>query len=146
MNDSASRQIAHHEFEVARYRAWLHSISSKLIGKNTHLCLFNLAHCPITDGIDRGVQTIELARIVGTTGRSEDFDTAFRPRVDYIRDRWIDIYMAYTQGEFLPPIALYKFGDHYYVIDGHHRISVMRYHGQTYVEANVIELITPSWN
>lgn len=146
MNESATRREAVLEFNLARKQAWLRYMSRRLTGKCTHLCVFNLTTLPITERIDRGTQTVEMAKIVGSMGRANDFDADFRPRVDYLRDRWVAIHIAYTHGEYLPPVSLIKFGDHYYVLDGHHRISVMRYHGQEYIEASVIELITPCWN
>ena len=40
----------------------------------------------------------------------------------------------------MPPGELYKMGDAYYfVLDGHHRVSVARYHGAPTVEAEVTE-------
>ena len=41
------------------------------------------------------------------------------------------------EGEYLPPVALIRSGDIYYVRDGHHRISVARAFGQMMVEAAV---------
>ncbi len=146
MSQNHSRIAAAHEFQHARTAAWWRSVSRKLTAKPSHLRIFSPTECPIYDRIDRGVQTIELSRIVGSLDRSNDFNADFLPRVDYVQDRWIAIHLAYLQGEYLPPVQLYKFGDQYYVVDGHHRISVMRYHGQQYIEASVIELRTPCWN
>lgn len=146
MFQSASRTDAVLEFKHARQAAWWRSFSRKLTAKRSHLCIFNLTSYPITERIDRGVQTIDVYKIVGSMDRSDDFDADFLPRVDYVQDRWINIHLAYKNGEYLPPIDVYKFGDHYYVIDGHHRVSVMRYHGQQYIEASVIELFSPCWN
>ncbi len=36
-------------------------------------------------------------------------------------------------------MSLYKIGDAYFVLDGHHRVSVARYHGVPTVEAAVTE-------
>ena len=38
-----------------------------------------------------------------------------------------------------PPVELYKIGDAYFVLDGHHRVSVARYHEVPTVEAAVAE-------
>lgn len=143
---SASRTDAALEFNHARLIAWWRSISSKFTAKRHHLSLFSLTTFPVIERFDRGVQTIEVCRIIGSVDRSDDFDADFLPRVDYVQDRWVNILIAYRNGKYLPPIEVYKFGDHYYVIDGHHRISVMRYHGQQYIEASVIELFSPCWN
>ncbi|MBL8051150.1 MAG: ParB N-terminal domain-containing protein, partial [Anaerolineales bacterium] len=42
----------------------------------------------------------------------------------------------------LPPIVLYKVGEIYFVVDGHHRVSVAREQGQEYIEAEVRECAT----
>ncbi len=38
-------------------------------------------------------------------------------------------------------MSLYKIGDAYFVLDGHHRVSVVRYHGVPTVEAVVTEFL-----
>jgi hypothetical protein len=143
---SASRNDAILEFSHARQTSWWHSVSRKITAKRSRLCIFNQTNCPITERVDHGVQTIELRKVVGSVNRSDDFDADFLPRVDYVRDRWVNIHLAYRNGEYLPPIDVYKFDEHYYVIDGHHRVSVMRFNGQQYIEASVIELQSPCWN
>ena len=45
--------------------------------------------------------------------------------------------MAFQRGRCLPPVALIQVGDHYFVRDGHHRISVARALGQLAIEATV---------
>lgn len=42
----------------------------------------------------------------------------------------------------LPPIDVYKVGDDYYVIDGHHRVSVARNLGRPTINARVVEVKT----
>jgi hypothetical protein len=39
----------------------------------------------------------------------------------------------------LPPVKLYKLEEAYFVVDGHHRVSVARYHNVPTVEAAVVE-------
>jgi hypothetical protein len=43
-------------------------------------------------------------------------------------------------------VSLYKIGDAYFVLDGHHRVSVARYHSVPTVEVVVTEFLprTPS--
>jgi hypothetical protein len=42
----------------------------------------------------------------------------------------------------LPPILLYKVGQVYFVVDGHHRVSVAREQGQEFIDAEVRECAT----
>ena len=39
----------------------------------------------------------------------------------------------------MPPVKLYKLEEAYFVVDGHHRVSVARYHDVPTVEAAVAE-------
>lgn len=89
----------------------------------------------------RGLQTIPLARIAGSEGRAHEFDRRFLPRSTYLQERWSRVAQAMSQGVRLPPIQVYKLGEHYYVCDGNHRVSVARHRGQEQIEANVIELL-----
>lgn len=85
-----------------------------------------------------GLQTVEINRIVGSEGRSRDFDRNFLPLRKVTRERWISIAVARQTDIPLPPVSLIQVGDRYYVRDGHHRISVARQMGQEYLEAEII--------
>ncbi len=90
-----------------------------------------------------GLQTIPLDRIVGSVGRYQEFNRAFLPTQDFIRERWKRVYgMAHSQKGF-PAIDVYQIGDAYFVRDGHHRVSVLKELGATTIEATVTELDTP---
>jgi hypothetical protein len=84
-----------------------------------------------------GLQTVEIDRIRGSEGRVVDFDIDFFPIGHHNRSRWTGIAMARQQGIKMPPVTLIQAGDLYFVRDGHHRISVARAFGQTFIEAEV---------
>ena len=88
---------------------------------------------------DRGLQVVSVAQIVGSTDRAGDFDRAFRLRAHHAAGRWKRIARAAYEGAPLPPIRLYQVGDGYFVVDGHHRVSVARALGQQFIDAVVIE-------
>jgi hypothetical protein len=91
---------------------------------------------------DLGIQLIPLDSIVGTVDRRRgEFDRDFLPSSG-VRPRWERIAAARRRGEAMPPIDLYKLGDLYFVVDGHHRVSVARAMGDTDIEAHVIEVQT----
>jgi hypothetical protein len=90
-----------------------------------------------------GLQTIPLDKIVGSVGRYNEFNRAFLPTQEYIRERWKRIYEVAHSAEGFPPIDVYKIGDVYFVRDGHHRVSVVKELGATTIEATVTELDTP---
>jgi hypothetical protein len=89
-----------------------------------------------------GLETIPLNRIIGSEGRYREFNRAFLPTREHIRERWKRVYQAaHEQG--LPAIEVYRVGEAYFVRDGHHRISVLKELGATTVEAYVTEVETP---
>ena len=92
-----------------------------------------------------GVQEIPLDQVVGSAApaaKTGDFDPGFLPVNRRLRDRWTRIYQAMVEGDELPPIDVYRVGDEYYVIDGHHRVSVARSLGRATINARVVEVKT----
>jgi hypothetical protein len=87
----------------------------------------------------RGVEAVPVERIVGTAGRSEDFDSNWLPRRPDVRDRWMRLERAFPDGDW-PPIVVYQVGDSYFVVDGHHRVAVARQKRIDYIDAEVTEL------
>jgi hypothetical protein len=87
----------------------------------------------------RGTRVVEVDQIVGSVGRWRDFDRSFLPTRASIGGKWKRIDRAFQRGEDLPPVELYKLEEAYFVVDGHHRVSVARYHDVPTVEAAVAE-------
>jgi hypothetical protein len=87
-----------------------------------------------------GKREVEVKKIVGSVGRQGDFDRSFLPTRASVAARWKRIDRAFHGTEELPPVSLYKIGDRYFVLDGHHRVSVARYHDVATIDAEVIEL------
>jgi hypothetical protein len=96
-----------------------------------------LQHLSLEDTRHLGRRSVPLEKIVGSSGRHREFDLSFRPRRG-ASDRWLRI--AQANGDDLPPVALYKVGDAYFVEDGNHRVSVARAIGKETIEAFVIEI------
>jgi len=119
----------------ARRRGWFAQQVARLAGRSRRLL-------PLTStdqGAQRsaGLQAVPLRAIRGSEGRTRDFDVDFNPLTEHTQERWIRLYNAWQDGEHLPPVALLRVGDTYYVRDGHHRLSIARSLGQEYVEAEV---------
>ena len=92
--------------------------------------------------VDRGVQEVPLDRIVGSVGREREFTRAFLPREESLRERWDDVKdLAEGQSGF-PNVELYYVNNIYFVVDGHHRVSVERALGAHSIEARVKEFIS----
>jgi hypothetical protein len=88
---------------------------------------------------------VSLRQIVGSVGRSGDFTREFLPRERVDGHRWTSIERAINKGIALPLVELYRMGDVYFVMDGHHRISVSRMTGAQIVDALVTTLESPVW-
>lgn len=84
-----------------------------------------------------GIQDIAVNQIKGSVNRSGDFDERFRPLQYHLRERWAWLHFTRQIGWDL--IRVYKVGEMYYVEDGHHRVSVARMTGMTYIQAEVWE-------
>src|SRR3712207_2378728 len=92
--------------------------------------------------VPRGIRTVPLAKIVGSVGRTRDFDRAFLPTRASAATRWKRVDRAFYGSRELPPVRLFKVGDEYFVEDGNHRVSVARYQGVEMIDAEVVELLT----
>jgi ParB-like nuclease domain len=86
-----------------------------------------------------GFRPIPVRQIVGTDSRGGDFDRDFLPRRLDVGTRWRQVEAAFPEGDF-PPIVVYKLGDAYFVIDGHHRVAIARQRGLETIDAEVTEL------
>jgi hypothetical protein len=88
--------------------------------------------------ISAKTRMVPIAQIDGSENRLADFDRNFNPLQEHTRDRWLSIARAWQRGCCLPPVTLIQVGDHYFVRDGHHRISVARAFRDTAIHARVI--------
>jgi hypothetical protein len=84
-----------------------------------------------------GRRTVAVEEIVGSVGRSGDFDEDFLPVRRGLEERWKRVDRAFHRGIELPPVTLYELGGRYFVLDGNHRVSVARYQGVQWIEAEV---------
>jgi hypothetical protein len=74
-----------------------------------------------------------------------DFDNKFLPLQTHNKSRWVSVAKAVRLGIKLPPVELIRIDDHYFVVDGHHRLSIAQAMGETAIAANVTihEIVTP---
>ena len=128
-------------FEAARRRAFWNELGSFLSGRSNRL----LSWDEVRDELDlhetvyQGVQAVPVVQIIGSVERYRDFDRALMPKRDDIAPRWRSVATANYEHVSLPAVTLYKVGDAYFVIDGHHRVSVARQQGRAFVDAKVTE-------
>jgi hypothetical protein len=131
-------------FRRARSRAWWNTLRRWMRHRPVTLLQFKevRARLQVQGQRDLGLQTVPLDQIVGSEGRSSDFDRDFLPRNDKLRERWLRIGRARYREEHLPPVQLIKVGDIYFVRDGNHRLSVAHQLGQYEIDAYVVEVET----
>jgi hypothetical protein len=131
------------DFSRARRRALLRMVRIRLRRNYVWeelLCFDDLRKIPGAVGrIYRGTRTVSVAQIWGSVGRCSDFDRDFIPARASVEVRWKRIDRAFHRGEVLPPVSLYKVGGFYFVLDGHHRVSVAAYHRVKWIDAEVTE-------
>jgi len=125
------------EFNRLRTRARLAQLLSKVLGKRNGLK--SLAYSYTLDLRNKqnlGIRNIPIDSIIGTMGRNTDFDGKFRPLKTHLLDRWVNNYLLLESNGW-GPILVHKYGDEYFVEDGHHRVSVAKFVGVVYIEAEV---------
>jgi len=132
------------DFSSARRKALIRRIGARLrreVASGRVLCFDDLRKIrgAAVGGIHRGMRTVPVEQIKGSIGRCSEFDGGFMPTKASVGERWKRIDGAFHRGEELPPVTLYKAGSFYFVLDGHHRVSVARYHGVEWIDAHVTE-------
>src|SRR5919202_370436 len=99
---------------------------------------------PVTQRLPRS-EAVDLREIVGSVGRAHELANDFRPRPAARREgdefRLRGIQAAMERGGVLPPVCLYRLGDAYYVLDGHHRVAAAHAIGQLALDAVVTEFV-----
>jgi len=137
-------ELVNGDFSGARRRAVLRRVAGWLRreGGVGGLLSFEEARGSLGSVVEvyHGVRWVAAEKIAGSVARTRDFDRAFLPLRNDLAERWKLIDRLTHDLEELAPVVLYKVGDAYYVLDGHFRVSVARYHGARYLRAEVTEL------
>lgn len=135
---------ARNDYARARFKAFVRGIKTALSGERNTLLSYDEVKEKLRIGgpIYRGMHTVRVSQIIGSLNRYHDFDRTFLPVQDKYADRWQSIDRAFYQEVSLPPIVLYKVGEVYFVVDGHHRVSVAREQHQEFIDAEVRECAT----
>lgn len=132
------------EFDRARWRGFWEIVRGRLTRNDVCLLSFNevVSRFGAGQAVELGIQDIPVKAIVGSVGRRQEFTRHFLPRVGdrHSRERWRNIFTLAVTGVGLPPIQVFKFGEAYFVKDGHHRVSVARYMNWTTIQAYVTTL------
>ena len=130
------------DFNKAHHHAMVQKVFSTFRWSNPDLLSFYEVTKLIKPEAEayKGMQTIPVAKIIGSENRYHDFSSAFYPKSLRLQKRWESIDSARLDDVVLPPISVYKLGDVYFVRDGNHRVSVARSQGVEFIDAEVVEL------
>ena len=131
------------DFRRARRKADLQEVVARLTGRPASLLSFSEVsqRLKLEETGKRTLQEIPLDAIVGSVGRYKDFTRKFLPRLESDKERWARV-KASVDSMGLQPIDVYQIGQVYFVLDGHHRVSVAKQIGAETILANVIEVHT----
>jgi hypothetical protein len=143
MSDNFSSQ-AKSDFSRVRWKAFVRGVLASLRGEKNTLLSYDEVKEKLRIGgpIYRGMKTVPISQIVGSLNRYHEFDAAFLPKNDENANRWQSVDRAFYQEISLPPVVLYKVGEVYFVVDGHHRVSVAREQEAEFIDAEVRECST----
>src|SRR5512139_4090274 len=143
MSDELSARVRS-DYSRARFKAFTNGVWAALSGRPNRLLSYDDVKEKLHIGgpLYRGVQTVRVDQIAGSLNRYHAFDRAFLPTQDDTAARWQNVNRAFYQDISLPPVVLYKVGQVYFVVDGHHRVSVAREQGQEFIDAEVRECAT----
>lgn len=132
------------DFKRARREASMQQLVSRMRGESNELLAYDVVvdGLQIVNTVQRGLQEVQLAAIVGSVGRYQDFTRTFLPKKDSDEERWAGVKTAVLSMKGWPPIDLYQVGEVYFVRDGNHRVSVARQLGNETISAYVTEIKT----
>ncbi len=132
------------DFTRARRKATLRRIRARLrkdLSPNRLLSLDEVkGSLGAFNQVYRGMRVVPVEKIAGSLNRYGDFDSTFLPTRDSLETKWKSIDYAYHRTVELPPVSLFKIGERHFVVDGNHRVSVARYQGVEYIDAEVTEI------
>ena len=131
-------------FNLARARGFWEIVRGCLAGRNPHLLSFRESLADLSPARARyvGVQAIATKDIVGSLGREGEFSRGFLPVGSTARqkERWRRCYTQLLTGDIHSPVQACRAGEMYFVVNGHHRVSVARYFNAKTIEAHVSEI------
>jgi hypothetical protein len=93
MADGGARSRAQADYGRATREARMRNLWASLSGRNNSLLRYEdvKGAAGLYEQHYRGVQPIRVDRIIGSLGRSDDFDRAFLPRRRHTSGKWVSV-------------------------------------------------------
>jgi hypothetical protein len=135
--------LALSQFRMTLFRGKVSRLRKKVLRRRERLYELDLMKqtLSVRGSCYSGIRVVRIDAIIGSEGRSTDFDIDFHPMGEEARDRWVNMAIVHLTRIPLPPVQLIRIGEAYFVRDGHHRVSVSRAFRQTAMDAEVV-----TWN
>jgi len=105
-----------------------------------------LSHTDIEYEVNLGIEEIPLHQVIGTStlGRTQAFASNFMPLLDdgsEFAGKWATLASAQENEGIRDPIKVYEYLNHYYVVEGNKRVSVLKYFNSPTIRAEVIRKV-----
>jgi len=108
--------------------------------RNHPIHILSLSDLKLGNSFEKGFDCVSIDQIVGSVSRCEDFDAHFAPIKERSNQRWARIARLFFLGEAIEAVELIQVSDRYFVLDGHHRISVAKALGRKFIDSHVTVL------
>ena len=107
-----------------------------------------LPHMNSLSEVELGSIRIDIDQVVGThsAGRRDAFSASFYPLLEEnseFADKWSHLAASHLKEGIQNPITAVEYLNRFYVVEGHKRVSVLRFFGAATVRAEVKRLLPP---
>ena len=107
-----------------------------------------LPHTSALNEVDLGTARIDMDQIVGTrtTARREAFSPSFYPLLEEGSEfaaKWSSLAASHVKEGIRDSITAVEYLNRFYVVEGHKRVSVLRFFGASTIRAEVKRLLPP---
>lgn len=134
-------------YNIARTQGFWEIMRGRMTGRNPYLLSFRqtVGQLSLAGARYLGVRTVATKDIVGSLGRDREFSRGFLPVGSRAmqRERWRRSYTRLMASDADSPVQVCRVGGIYFVVDGHHRVSVARYFKLKTIEAHVSAIEIP---
>ncbi len=136
---------AYREAQKAGQKAYRYDITH---GKYPYLPALDdfISQTEIATELSLGLVEIPLDKVVGTrtAGRQHSFAANFMPLIEEGSEfsaKWISLCQSLQDEGLRDAIKAYEYMNHYYVLEGNKRVSVMKYLGSVSIPGTVIRIV-----
>lgn len=131
-------------YNIARRRGLCEVVRGRIARQNPYLLSFreSVGDLALRGARYIGMRTVATKDIAGSLGRVREFSRGFLPlgSTGRQKERWRQCYTRLLSGHVDSPVQVCRVGGRFFVVNGHHRVSVARYLNLESVQAHVSEI------